>query len=72
MITSLITEGFSAFQRVMTAASKEENAIVESANKEVNPLKGISVLHCFDTMVVWSTDDTTYHNTTVYSGKRRV
>jgi hypothetical protein len=31
MITSLIT-----FQRVTTAASKEENAIVERANKEVN------------------------------------
>jgi hypothetical protein len=36
MITSLVTEGFAAFQRVTTAASKEENAIVERANKEVN------------------------------------
>jgi hypothetical protein len=33
MSTSLITEGFSAFQRVTTAASKEENAIVERANR---------------------------------------
>jgi hypothetical protein len=29
-------EGFAAFQRVTTVASKEENAIVERANKEVN------------------------------------
>jgi hypothetical protein len=36
MITSPITEGFSAFQRVTTAASKVENAIFERANKEVN------------------------------------
>jgi hypothetical protein len=36
MITSLVTEGFAEFQRVTTAASKEENAIVERANKEVN------------------------------------
>jgi hypothetical protein len=36
VITSLITEGFSAFQHVTTAASKEENEIVERANKEVN------------------------------------
>jgi hypothetical protein len=36
MITSLVTEGFAAFQRVTTTASKEENAIVERANKEVN------------------------------------
>jgi hypothetical protein len=36
MITSLVTEGFAAFQRVTTAASKEENVIVERANKEVN------------------------------------
>jgi hypothetical protein len=32
MITSLVREGFAAFQRVTTAASKEENAIVERAN----------------------------------------
>jgi hypothetical protein len=31
----IVAEGFAAFQRV-TAASKEENAIVERANKEVN------------------------------------
>jgi hypothetical protein len=36
MITSLITERFLAIQCVTTAASKEENAIVERANKEVN------------------------------------
>jgi hypothetical protein len=36
MITRLIKEGISAFQRVTTAASKEENAVVERANKEVN------------------------------------
>jgi hypothetical protein len=36
MVTSLVTEGFSAFQRVTTASSKEENAIVKRANKEVN------------------------------------
>jgi hypothetical protein len=36
MITSLITEGFSEFQRGTTVASKEKNAIVERANKEVN------------------------------------
>jgi hypothetical protein len=36
MITSLVMEGFEAFQRVTTAASKEEKAIVERANKEVN------------------------------------
>jgi hypothetical protein len=36
MITSLVTEGFAAFQRVTTAASKADNAIVERANKEVN------------------------------------
>jgi hypothetical protein len=35
-IISLITEGFAAFQRVTTAESKKENAIVERANKEVN------------------------------------
>jgi hypothetical protein len=38
MITSHITEDFSAFRRVTTAASKEENAIVERVNKEVNRL----------------------------------
>jgi hypothetical protein len=36
MITSLVTEGFVAFQRVTTAASKKGNVIVERANKEVN------------------------------------
>jgi hypothetical protein len=36
MITSLVTVGFAPFQRGTTAASKEENAIVERANKEVN------------------------------------
>jgi hypothetical protein len=59
MITSLVTEGFSAFQRVTTAASKEENAIVECANKEVNYHLRAFVFNYH--LIVRIIDDTTYH-----------
>jgi hypothetical protein len=36
MITGLVTEGFAAFQRVTMVSTKDENAIVERAHKEVN------------------------------------
>jgi hypothetical protein len=67
MITRLITESFSTFHRVTTAASKEENAIVKREIKEVNR-------HCvFDiaSSVRWSFGLPMIQriiNTTVHSG----
>jgi hypothetical protein len=70
MITSLVTEGVAAFQHVTTAASKEENAIVERANKEVNRHLRAFVFDIASS-VRWSFGLSMIQriiNTTIYSG----
>jgi hypothetical protein len=66
MVTSLITEGFSAFQRSAEEWRRlHRKRRTRSSNERVRKwiaTWGHCVRHCFlRTMVVWFTDDTTYH-----------